>query len=296
MHWLDAIARLGAVVEHAPLAPRTTLGVGGRARWLFRPVSQQALAEALGAIPPDVPLRVLGRGSNLLVPDGEVAALVVDTGALHAVRIEGARLVAEAGARMGRVASRAAAAGLAGLEFMATIPGTIGGGAVMNAGAFGSEFFDRLEWLAWLTREGARVVRRAEEVPHGYRHAAIPGDAIVVEAGFALAPDDAAAIRARMRAMREKRQRTQPLERPNCGSVFRNPPGDFAARLIEAAGLKGLRVGGAMVSRRHANFIVNLGGATAADVRALIARVQDEVERRFGVRLEPEVRIWEAAA
>ncbi len=296
MRWLEALTHLGTVAERVPLAPRTTLGVGGYARWLFRPASQAALAKALPLVPPEIPVRVLGRGSNLLVADGEIAALVVDMGGLHGIQVQGTTLIAEAGARMGRVASIAAAHGLGGLEFMATIPGTIGGGAVMNAGAFGHEFFDRLQELVWITRTGARVRRDAREIPHGYRHAAIPADAIVVEARFALSRDDAQAIRARMRAMRDKRQRTQPLERPNCGSVFKNPPGDFAARLIEAAGLKGLRIGGAMISERHANFIVNLGHATAADVRALIARAQEEVKRRFGVQLEPEVRIWEEAS
>ncbi|RME85838.1 MAG: UDP-N-acetylmuramate dehydrogenase [Zetaproteobacteria bacterium] len=294
MSWWRDLAQWGAVVEMAPLAPRTTLGVGGVARWLFRPLRREGLIEALRLVPPGIRILVLGRGSNVLPPDGVLEALVVDMGALHGIELEGTALIAEAGARMGRVAAYACRMGLSGLEFMATIPGTIGGGVAMNAGAYGAEVADVCAAVE-VVRPGEDAKWHPKEaLGFGYRRARLPEGAIVLRARFALKPDDPKAIAARMQQMREKRARTQPLERPNCGSVFKNPEGDHAARLIEAAGLKGLRVGGAMISEKHANFIVNLGWAKAADVRALIERAREEVYRRFGVRLEPEVRIWEA--
>jgi len=294
MSWWRELARLGALVEHAPLAPRTTLGVGGTARWLFRPPSIEALTAAMRLVPPGVWIVPIGRGSNLLPPDEELDALVIDLGGLHAMRVEETAIEAEAGVRLGRLSAQAAAAGLSGAEFLATIPGTVGGAVAMNAGAYGREIADCLQWVRCLMPEGGLLQLAREQIEFGYRHAALPEGAIVVVARFALGRDDPQRIRARIAELRAKRARTQPLERPNCGSVFKNPPGDFAARLIEAAGLKGARRGGAMISTKHANFIVNLGGATAGDVRALIELAQEEVERRFGVRLEPEVRILEA--
>jgi UDP-N-acetylmuramate dehydrogenase len=220
----------------------------------------------------------------------------MDLSALTGLTVAGRDVTAEAGVRMGRLARVAAGAGLSGLEFMATVPGDVGGGVAMNAGAFGQEVADSLRWVEVALRGGEVRRLEADVLAMRYRHAELPAGSLVLAAGFSLRPADSEAIRDRMREMRERRGVTQPLAQPNCGSVFKNPAGDHAARLIEAAGLKGLRIGGARISELHANFIVNEGGATSRDVRALIARAQAEVKARFGVRLEPEVRMLEAGA
>ncbi len=288
---MAALAAFGQLRENEPMARHTTLGVGGPARWFFRPANREALARAMALLPRGMPLLPLGRGSNLLVADEGFDGIAIDFGALDAIAFEGASVRAEAGARMGRLARQCAAHALAGLEFMATVPGNVGGGVAMNAGAFGQQVSDTLQAVHLLHRDGREETRPAADLAMGYRRARLPAGALVIEAEFALTPDDAAAIRERMRAMRERRGETQPLNQPNCGSVFKNPPDDHAARLIEAAGLKGRAIGGARISERHANFIVNEGRAKAADVLALIRLAREEVAARFGVRLEPEVRI-----
>jgi len=280
--------------EDEPLARHVTLGVGGPARWFFRPAHRQAVVEVMRRLPEGVPVLPLGRGSNLLPPDEGFPGLVVDMSGLADLRVDGRRIEAGAGVRMSRLARVAADAGLAGVEFMATVPGDVGGGVAMNAGAFGQAVADTLQWVDVALPGGKTRRLDATELDMGYRRARLPRGALVLAARFGLAVDAPEAIRRRMREMRRRRGETQPLAQPNCGSVFKNPEGDFAARLIEAAGLKGLRVGGACISEIHANFIINEGGATSRDVRALIARAQCEVEARFGVRLEPEVRILEA--
>ena len=291
--WQRELAALGELRADEPLARHVTLGVGGPARWFFRPADRAALVAAMRLAPADVPILPLGRGSNLLPPDEGFPGLVLDMGELTALRVAGREIEAQAGVRMGRLARAAAEAGLAGLEFMATVPGDVGGGVAMNAGAFGQEVADTLQWAEVVLRGGETRRLDARELDMGYRRARLPDGALVMAAGFALTSDAPEAIRERMRSMRQRRGATQPLAQPNCGSVFKNPDGDYAARLIEAAGLKGLCIGGARISEVHANFIVNEGGATSADVRALIARAQAEVAARFGVRLEPEVRILE---
>ncbi len=291
--WQRELAALGELRADEPLARHVTLGVGGPARWFFRPGDRAALVAAMRLVPADVPILPLGRGSNLLPPDEGFPGLVLDMGELANLRVAGREIEAEAGVRMGRLARAAAEAGLAGLEFMATVPGDVGGGVAMNAGAFGQEVADTLQWAEVVLRGGETRRLDARELDMGYRRARLPDGALVMAAGFALTCDAPEAIRERMRSMRQRRGATQPLAQPNCGSVFKNPDGDYAARLIEAAGLKGLCIGGARISEVHANFIVNEGGATSADVRALIARAQAEVAARFGVRLEPEVRILE---
>ena len=291
--WQRELAALGELRADEPLARHVTLGVGGPARWFFRPGDRAALVAAMRLAPADVPILPLGRGSNLLPPDEGFPGLVLDMGELANLRVAGREIEAEAGVRMGRLARAAAEAGLAGLEFMATVPGDVGGGVAMNAGAFGQEVADTLQWAEVVLRGGETRRLDARELDMGYRRARLPDGALVMAAGFALTSDAPEAIRERMRSMRQRRGATQPLAQPNCGSVFKNPDGDYAARLIEAAGLKGLCIGGARISEVHANFIVNEGGATSADVRALIARAQAEVAARFGVRLEPEVRILE---
>ncbi|MDX8401468.1 MAG: UDP-N-acetylmuramate dehydrogenase [Mariprofundaceae bacterium] len=296
--WTQQLAALGELRADEPMARHLTLGVGGPARWFFRPRDREALVEAMRRLAesteaPDI--LPLGRGSNLLVADAGFDGLVIDMGALDAIAFGETghgrpEVRAEAGARMSRLAQRCAERGLAGLEFMATVPGDVGGGVAMNAGAFDQQVSDTLREVTVIA--GAAVERLpAGALDMGYRHTRLPHGALVIEAVFEPVPDDPDAVRARIREMRARRGRTQPLDQPNCGSVFKNPPGDHAARLIEAAGLKGRRIGHARISERHANFIVNEGHATAADVLALIRLARDAVAERFGVRLEPEVRI-----
>lgn len=291
MSWQEKIAALGRLKENEPLSAHTTLGIGGPARWYFRPTDAAALAEALAAVPADVAIMPLGRGSNLLVGDAGIDGLVIDMSHINTIEITGDTLTAGAGCRMSKVALQCANHGLTGVEFMATVPGDIGGGVAMNAGAFGQQVSDTLQQIVVLHRDGREEAINAQQLTMRYRYTQLPAGSLVVAATFRLQAGDPESIRRRMREIREKRSATQPLAQPNCGSVFKNPENDHAARLIEAAGLKGTCIGGARISNTHANFIINEGGATCADVLALIALVRREVEAQFSVLLEPEVRI-----
>jgi len=289
--WVSILRGCGTCIEHESLASHTTLGVGGPARWFFRPDTREDLCAAMLCIPADVPLLPLGRGSNLLPADEGFPGVVLDLSGLNRIQVSGAVLTAECGVRMSRVTRICADHGLTGLEFMATVPGDIGGGVAMNAGAFGQQIADCLTRIQVVRRDGEVQDLQAAQLEMAYRHTKLPYGSLVVSAEFQLAEDDGDAVRERIRQMRTTRGRTQPLELPNCGSVFKNPPGDHAARLIEAAGLKGHRIGGASISAKHANFIVNEGAATSSDVLALIRLAQKNVEQQFHVRLEPEVRM-----
>jgi len=288
---LRTLQDYGTCSEHESLAGHTTLGVGGPARWFFHPDSVESLSAALLLIPVEIPLLPLGRGSNLLPPDTGFPGVVLDLSGLNHIQVNGTTLSAECGVRMSRVTRICADHGLTGLEFMATVPGDIGGGVVMNAGAFGQQVADTLSRIRLMRRDGAMQELQAAQLEMSYRHTSLPYGSLVVSAEFRLAADDGEAVRGRIRDMRTTRGRTQPLELPNCGSVFKNPPGDHAARLIETAGLKGRRIGGASISAKHANFIVNEGSATSGDVLALIRLAQQTVKKQFGVSLEPEVRM-----
>lgn len=289
--WEDTLAGLGEMRRDEPMARHTTLGVGGPARWFFRPRDSEALQTAMAAIPAAINILPLGRGSNMLVSDTGFDGIVLDLGSLDAIDIDGRRITAGAGARMSKLAQRAAQSGLAGLEFMATVPGDVGGGIAMNAGAFGQQVSDTLREIDIIERGGSGRQMAAAELNMAYRRTQLPAGVLVVSATFELMADDASAIQERMRRMRRQRSASQPLAQPNCGSVFENPPGDHAARLIEAAGLKGKQVGGARISEMHANFMINDGQATSRDILELIRTAQAEVEARFGIHLEPEVRI-----
>lgn len=289
MAWHVQLREWGVLSEDEPMSRHTTLGVGGNARWYFRPANRQAAICAIRCVPADVSLLPLGRGSNLLMPDEGFVGLVMDLSHLSGISIKGQQVTAEAGVRMNRLSQRCAAAGLSGVEFMATIPGNVGGGIAMNAGAFGQQVSDALQHIDVVTPDGNAAILDAGTLGMAYRQTRLPAGSLVLSASFELQPDHVTDIRVRMRSMRRKRSFTQPLERPNCGSVFKNPPDDHAARLIEAAGLKGLRIGGARISGKHANFIVNEGEARSSDVCALIRHIRKTVEQRFGVRLEPEV-------
>jgi UDP-N-acetylmuramate dehydrogenase len=285
------------------LAASTTLGVGGAAALYVALDTLDevvAFARALaGTAADEVPVFVLGKGSNTLVADAGVDAVVVRLGAgLKWLRREDEFALAGAGGAMPALAAWVAKEGLAGLEFAAGIPATVGGSVRMNAGAHGGEVAERLVSAdVVLPVSGQTVSLGPSELGFGYRRSELPPRSVVVAARWALTPEDPATIRSRLDELRAWRRRTQPLRERNCGSVFTNPPGDSAGRLVEAAGLKGFRVGGARISEKHANFVVvdragdRQAAATAADVRTLIGQVRAAVAARSGVVLEPEVRL-----
>ena len=284
------------VLADEPMSRHTTLRIGGPAD-LFVPVAGGA---ALAAAVTDcraagVPFLTVGRGSNLLVADAGVRGVVLAVGGEEPVR-PGERentLLLDAGTTLARAANAAAERGLAGLEFAHGIPGTVGGGIFMNAGAYGGELKDIITWVEVLDPEG--VVRRfpGEECAFGYRKSRFSGSGeIILRAEAALTPDASHAILARQRDYAARRRQSQPLDQPSAGSTFRRPPAGAppAALLIDRCGLKGLRIGGAAVSEKHAGFLVNLGGATAEDFFRLMVQVRDTVLEREGIRLQPEVR------
>ena len=282
----------GLLRQREPLARHTAWGIGGVADRYFEPADIHELAAFLAELPAGEPLLWLGLGSNMLVRDGGVRGTVISTVRLRAVeRIEPLKLQAQAGAAGPRVARFAARHGLTGCEFLAGIPGSMGGALAMNAGAFGSETWPAVRQVETIDATGERRWRPASDYRYGYRIVDGPGDEWFVACRLALEPDTQGRAGTRIRRLLAERAATQPTGARSCGSVFRNPPGDFAGRLIEASGLKGSRVGGAVVSGKHANFIINDAGARAADVEALIATIVEEVEKRQGVVLEPEVRI-----
>jgi len=275
-----------------PMSRHTSWRVGGPADLWYRPADLADLADFLAALPPDMPVQWVGLGSNLLVRDGGIRGTVIGT---HGVfsrleRLGDNRIYAEAGVPCAKIARRCAMWGLGAGEFFAGIPGTLGGALVMNAGAFGGETWSHVVAVETVDRAGVRHRRRPSEYEVGYRSVRGPEGEWFTAAELEF-PTGRPTTQESIRDLLVRRKETQPIGEPSCGSVFRNPPGDHAARLIEAAGLKGRRIGGAQVSPKHANFIVNTGGATAADIEALVRLVGDEVERVHGVRLEPEVRV-----
>jgi UDP-N-acetylmuramate dehydrogenase len=275
-----------------PMSRHTSWRVGGPAEVYFQPGSRGELIAFLGELDPQTEVYWIGLGSNLLVRDGGVRGVVLNTSrALSQVsRLDSGVVEVEAGVPCTIFARRCARWGLGPAEFFAGIPGTIGGALRMNAGAFGGETWDRVESVETIDRTGSVRRRLPEEFNISYREVRGGDDAWFLSARFAL-EDQAEGALQRVKRMLRDRQDSQPLGLPSCGSVFRNPPGDFAARLIETTGLKGRRVGAAEVSTKHANFIINTGEATAADVEALIELVRDEVAARHGVRLQLEVHV-----
>ena len=290
---LQMIGLRGKLLHDEPMARHTTWRIGGPADRYYQPADIDDLAEYLSQLPEGEPVFWLGLGSNLLVRDGGIRGSVIATsGMLDQLEMVGDdRLRAEAGVSCAKVARFAARHGLTGAEFLAGIPGTLGGALAMNAGAFGGETWPIVRAVETLDRHGQRHRRTPDDYEIGYRHVRGPVGEWFVAAELQLRPGDTEAGQARIKELLAKRGATQPTKQANAGSVFRNPEGDFAARLIEACGLKGVCEGAACVSEKHANFIVNTGGATAAQVEALIRRVADTVERQQGVRLVREVHI-----
>jgi UDP-N-acetylmuramate dehydrogenase len=289
----------GALRHHEPMAKHVSWRAGGRAKVFYRPADLEDLQAFLASRPAAEPVLFVGLGSNLLVRDGGFDGAVVFTHhaltGIEAAPPVGPRLVFVAGAGVPapHLARFVARHGGAGAEWMAGVPGTVGGALAMNAGCHGGETWNHVVSVRTVDRRGTLRIRTSADYEIGYRHVAARGGAEewFVGATFAFDRGEEAAAMARMKALLVRRVATQPLNQPNAGSVFRNPEGDHAARLIEACGLKGFTVGGAQVSPRHANFIVNLGGASAADIEAVIAHVQATVRRMTGVDLVREVRI-----
>lgn len=285
----------GALLRDEPLARYTTWRIGGPADLLATPRDVDDLRTALGwTARTDVAWRVLGNGSNLLIREDGVRGIVLRVRkVLDAVEVHGPLVVVGAGASFPAVANLAAGAGLAGLEFGAGIPGTVGGALVMNAGWHEFEIGKVVDSVDWMDPGGRRLELSREACGFAYRHSALrERRGIVLSARMRLRREDPGLVRRRMEEFSASRKENQPTELPSCGSVFLKPEGDFAGRLIDAAGLKGLRVGDVEVSRKHANFFVNTGRAKASDVLALVERVEREVERRFGVRLRREFEVW----
>lgn len=283
----------GELLRGESLARYTSWRVGGPAHCLYKPADSADLMHFLATLPEDEPLLWLGLGSNLLVRDGGFPGTVIATqGALQEMsRVGHNRLRVEAGVTCARLARFAAREGLVGVEFMNGIPGTFGGALAMNAGAFGGETWPLVSAVEMIDRKGRVIQRSPDDFRVGYRQVDGPMDEWFLAATLLLEPGDVSESRERIRSLLERRNQTQPIGQPSCGSVFRNPEGDHAARLIEAAGLKGRRIGGAQVSEKHANFIINTGTATARDIEQLIELVRAEVERDSGVLLRREVHI-----
>jgi UDP-N-acetylmuramate dehydrogenase len=281
----------GRVEAAASLAPFTWFRVGGPAEWLARPADAEDLLTLLAALDPAMELTVLGAASNLIIRDGGVPGVVLRLPArgFGAVTVEADGVIAGAAALDATVAEHAAAAALAGLEFLSGIPGSIGGAVAMNAGAYGREIVDVLDWAEVATPTGL-VRLDAAGLGLAYRHASLPPRGVVTRARLRAAPGDATAIAARMAEIRDAREATQPVRARTGGSTFRNPEGHKAWALIDAAGCRGLMRGAAQVSEKHCNFLLNTGGATAADLEALGEEVRARVLAHSGVDLHWEIK------
>lgn len=307
---IDAIPGLrGELAFNVPMDRHVSWRAGGVAERLYKPADLADLIVFMRTLEADEPLVFIGLGSNLLVRDGGYRGTVILVHkALSALRLESRRqgtawekrangeigvIYAEAGVASPKVARFAANHDLVGAEFLAGIPGTVGGALAMNAGCYGRETWEIVAQVLTIDRRGELYTRLPRDFGVGYRHVAPsqPREEWFVAAWLMLARGDGAASREEIKRLLSRRVASQPLNLPNAGSVFRNPPGDHAARLIEQCGLKGLRIGGAQVSEKHANFIVNVGGASAADIERLIERVEATVAARTGVQLQREVRI-----
>jgi UDP-N-acetylmuramate dehydrogenase len=287
-----AVDDMDGVRRNEPMAKHTSWRVGGPADLYFKPHDVAALARFLADLPPDMPVHFVGLGSNLLVRDGGVRGAVIATGALKSTleRAGETGVRASAGLPCMRLARECVRLRLGPAAFFAGIPGTIGGALAMNAGAFGGETWSRVESVETIDRRGVRRTRGRGEFDIGYRRVEGPPGEWFIEATFRFEHEPASTT-TDIKAMLARRGAAQPLGQPSCGSVFRNPPGEFAGRLIEQAGLKGARIGGAFVSEKHANFIINDGTATADDIERLIEHVRRCIAERTGIELELEARV-----
>lgn len=280
--------------EHEPMSRHTTFRIGGPARLMALPRDRKEAAAAVRAAA-ELGIRpfFLGNGSNLLVADGGYEGFIVKLTGLDQTRVVNRRLRAESGISLARLAMAAWGRGLTGLEFAHGIPGTLGGGVAMNAGAYGGEMSQVLTAVTFLDEAGQVITLPAQECALTYRHSLFTDhpERLILEAEFELAQGVPTLIKIRMDELAQKRRAKQPLDQPSAGSTFKRPEGHFAAALIEQCGLKGLSVGGAQVSEKHAGFVVNRGGATAEDVLRLMEQVRERVLRDTGVELDPEVKL-----
>lgn len=283
----------GVLRYEEPMSRHTTWRVGGPARVWYQPADLEDLAAFLTTLPEGEEIVWVGLGSNLLVRDGGIPGVVIAPfSGLNRMELQGdGQVRAEAGVSCAKLARFCGRNGLAGGEFLAGIPGTVGGALAMNAGAFGGETWARVVAVETIDRHGRIRRREAGEYKVGYRSVQGPAGEWFVAAHMRFPPGETAAAQENVRQLLARRGETQPTSQPSCGSVFRNPPNDHAARLIEACGLKGYCIGGACVSDKHANFIINAGDATAAEIEQLIGHVQRRVAEQSGVELQTEVRI-----
>ncbi len=285
--------QMGCEVEKQyPMSRYTSLRVGGAAELVVTPNTLGELERLLDLLSgSDIPWVVLGAGSNTVVYDGGINGVVISTTKLRNIEIrDDATVHAETGANLGTILNKTIKAGLTGFEFAAGIPGTVGGGIFMNAGANGGEIKDCLTRV-WVWLDGHEIEIKREELRFEYRKSYLPPGSVITRAEFGLKPGDSAVIERNVKEYLEKRSRTQPIKMSNTGSIFKNPPDIAAGRLIEELGLKGYGIGGARFSEMHANFIVNAGGATASDVLSLIETAKKEAREKRGITLETEVRI-----
>ncbi|MFC2646907.1 MAG: UDP-N-acetylmuramate dehydrogenase [Coriobacteriaceae bacterium] len=280
------------VVTDEPMVEHTTFRIGGPADVFVTPGNAQEIVQVLDLCKElDEPYFVLGRGSDLLVSDAGYRGVIVSLVRLNKLELHGTQVICGAGVTLKKVAAFARDDSLTGLEFASGIPGSVGGAVFMNAGAYGGETADVVSSIRALNPEGKLATYRNAELEFGYRQSLVRRvGLIVLEVTYSLKLGDKEQIQATMNGLAQRRREKQPLEYPSAGSTFKRPKGYFAGKLITDAGLKGYRVGNACVSEKHAGFVVNLGGATAKDIHAVIEHVQDEVQRQFGVHLEPEVR------
>ena len=288
---IDRPAVRGRLTPDAPLAPLVWFKAGGAAEWLFEPADADDLSGFLRDLSPEVPVYPLGLGSNLIVRDGGMPGIVVRLGKAFAkVSADGTELTCGGGASGILVSSTARDAGIAGVEFLRSIPGTVGGFVRMNGGAYGREVADVLVECEVVLRSGERRVLPAAELRYTYRHAALPEGAVVIGATFRGVPGEPATIQAEMDRIAAAREASQPLRSKTGGSTFKNPPGEKAWALVDAAGCRGLRRGDAQVSEKHCNFLLNLDKATSGDIEALGDEVRARVKAHSGVDLEWEIQ------
>jgi UDP-N-acetylmuramate dehydrogenase len=283
----------GQLLADVPMAKYTTWRVGGLADWLYKPAHLGDLLQFMERIPQDMPVFYLGLGSNILVRDAGIRGVVILTaGAIQQLKLlAGAKLYVEAGVSCAKVAKIAAKSQLGGAEFLAGIPGTMGGALAMNAGAWGGETWNLVHSVTILKRNGQLYKRTASDFKIGYRQVQGLDSALFVTATLQLNPQPDLEVRDKIKQLLQQRNASQPIGLACAGSVFRNPPGDYAARLIDNLGLKGYSIGGACISAKHANFIINQGNATAQDIEQLIQFVQAKVAENTGINLIPEVHI-----
>ncbi|QWF71037.1 UDP-N-acetylmuramate dehydrogenase [Methylomonas paludis] len=281
----------GSLLKNEPLAKYTSWRVGGPAEQMYIPEDKADLIEFIRQLPADEPVFWIGLGSNLLVRDGGFKGTVINTrNRLKNMKLQGAeRVYVESGVPCAHVARYCSDLSLTGAEFLAGIPGTMGGALKMNAGAFGGETWNIVESVELINAQGQVSERAKQDFAIAYRSVQGLEDAWFLSTQLKLSKGDSQASLLQIKDLLEKRNTSQPTNKPTCGSVFKNPPGDYAARLIEACGLKGYQIGGAIVSEKHANFIVNQGNASAVDIETLIEHIQNQVHSQFGISLQTEV-------